>query len=280
MSVNIIAVDDEKLARGALIMALEQVFPEDNIFPFGKASEAIDKVNELKNEGVEYAFLDIRLRGSTGIDLAKNIKDVSPKTKVIFVTAYNDFASEAFSVQASGYLLKPVSPEAIKETIEQFDENGNLPITNSEEKKDDKKLKVTTFGKFHPTLNGKELNFERSKSRELLALLVDQKGVGIANAEIEAYLWEDSIGDKRKSGYVQKVIVSLMKTLRQAGIEDIVEKRYNYIAINPDMIDCDLYKFLDGDAAVINSYYGVYMEEYSWAEMTTGMLSSKAGLYD
>ena len=45
-------------------------------------------------------------------------------------------------------------------------------------------------------------------------------------------------------------------------------------------MDCDLYKLLAGDAVAINSYYGVYMEEYSWAEMTTGMLSSKAGLYD
>ena len=71
-----------------------------------------------------------------------------------------------------------------------------------------------------------------------------------------------------------------MKTLRQAGLEDIVEKRYNYLAINPGKVDCDLYKFLAGDAVAINSYYGVYMEEYSWAEMTTGMLSSKAGLYD
>ena len=282
MGKNILAVDDEELARESLVSALKEVFAEDEIYAYGKASDAVEKTKELVASGkLDYAFLDIRLRGTTGIELAKNIKDLSPQTKIIFVTAYNDYASEAFAVSASGYLLKPVTADAVMHTVEKLEAviNGTHPVETASDA-GDKQLKVTTFGKFHPTINGREMVFERSKSRELLALLIDQKGVGIANAEIEAYLWEDAIGDKRKSGYVQKVIASLMKTLRQAGLEDIVEKRYNYLAINPSKVDCDLYKFLAGDAVAINSYYGVYMEEYSWAEMTTGMLSSKAGLYD
>lgn len=286
---NIVAVDDEKLALSALAMVLREVFEGADIYEYSRGADAVRMTAQLKEEGTppEYAFLDIRLRGSTGIELARQIKDISPETLVIFVTAYNDYASEAFSVNANGYLLKPVSAEAVRRAVERIDNeivkrNDMLPYRSAGKlgKPSEHRLNVVTFGKFYPTLDGRELAFERSKSRELLALLVDQRGVGLANAEIEAYLWEDSVGDKRKSGYVQKVILSLMKTLKKAGIDNIIEKRYNYIAIKPDMIDCDLYDFLAGDLGAINSYYGTYMEEYSWAEMTTGMLSSRAGLYD
>ncbi|MDD6194882.1 MAG: response regulator [Lachnospiraceae bacterium] len=275
---HIIAVDDEGLARQALTMALQQVFPEEEIHSFGKAKECMECVNKLMeiHEEPEYAFLDIQLRGYTGIELAKEIKDVSPGTTIIFVTAYNDYASEAFGVQASGYLLKPVDAEAIQKVVdtvtparEQVKVGWNPVGGNGT---DETCLSVVTFGKFAAFVNREELKFERSKSKELLALLVDKRGAGLSNSEIEMYLWEDTLGDKRKNSYVQKVIGSMMKTLREAGVDDIIEKRYNYLALRPEKIRCDLYAFLQGDTAAVNSYYGIYMEDYSWGEPTIGLL--------
>ncbi len=273
---HIIAVDDEALARKALEFALGEVFAEDEIHSFSKARDCIAWLKEfiVDHEVPAYAFLDIQLRGYTGIQLAREIKEISPDITVIFVTAYNDYASEAFAVHASGYLLKPVDEESIRKAISNIvparvqTKTGWTPIATE----DEPKLCIRTFGKFTATVGKKELIFERSKSKELLALLVDKRGTGLTNGDIEAYLWEDSLGDKRKSGYVQKVISSLIKTLREAGVEDVIEKHYNYLALRTELIECDLYAFLQGDVSAVNSYYGVYMEEYSWGETTTGLL--------
>lgn len=277
---HIIAVDDETLARQALTMALQQVFVEDDIHSFGKAKECMDCVKDLveKKEPPEYAFLDIQLRGSTGIELAKEIRQLSLDTTVIFVTAYNDYASEAFSVQAKGYLLKPVDADSIQKVVEMVTpakeqmKSGWNPVKGAIDVGQENGLSVVTFGKFAAFVNRQELKFERSKSKELLALLIDKRGVGLTNSEIEMYLWEDTLGDKRKNSYVQKIIGSMMKTLREAGVEDVIDKRYNYIALRPEKVRCDLYAFLQGDVAAVNSYYGIYMEEYSWGEPTIGLL--------
>lgn len=280
---NIIAVDDEKLAREALVFSLQQVFEGENIHSFGKVGDCLACVEKLVDEkqAPEYAFLDIQLRGSTGIELARDIRSISPNTTVIFVTAYNDYASEAFAVQAKGYLLKPVDAEAIEKVVqmvrpaEEQVKTGWDPVAANGGEINDNMLYVTTFGKFSVHAGSQELAFERSKSKELLALLVDKRGAGLTNGDIEAYLWEDSLGDKRKNSYVQKVIASMMKTLRQAGFEDVIEKRYNYLAIHPEKVQCDLYAFLKGDISAINSYYGIYMEDYYWGESTIGLLEQR-----
>lgn len=276
---HVIAVDDEKLAREGLLLALEQVFPEDRIHGFGKVGECLECVQKLcdENEAPAYAFLDIQLRGSTGIELAKSIREISPDTTIIFVTAYNDYASEAFAVQAKGYLLKPVDADAIRNAIAAI-MPAKEQVKKGWEPQDQTKLCVTTFGKFCAYVDGKELVFERSKSKELFALLVDKRGAGLSNGDIEAYLWEDSLGDKRRTSYVQKVIGSMMKSLREMGAEDVVEKRYNHLAIHPEKIECDLYAFLLGDVTAINSYYGVYLEDYAWGETTIGLLEQRVNV--
>lgn len=278
-SMHIIAVDDEKLARNRLVLALRQVFAQDTIHSYGKVTECLQGMDALctQREKVAYAFLDIRLRGATGIELAKEIKEKSPDTAIIFVTAHNDYASEAFAVRASGYLLKPVDADAIRKAVEAIPpaveqrKTGWMPVP-ADDGEEKPRLCVSTFGKFSATVERRELKFERSKSKELLALLIDKRGAGLTNGDIEAYLWEDSLGEKRKNSYVQKVISALMKTLRQAGVEDVIDKHYNYIAIRPEKVQCDLFAFLQGDASAVNSYYGIYLEDYSWAESTIGLL--------
>ena len=68
-------------------------------------------------------------------------------------------------------------------------------------------------------------------------------------------------------------VIREMKKRRHLEIEDVIIKKWNYLAIDVSKIDCDYYKFLDGDAVAVNSYMGEYMANYSWAEMTTANLS-------
>ena len=109
---------------------------------------------------IAYAFLDIKLRGMSGIELAKDIRERSPETKVIFCTAYSDYAMEAFSVHAVGYLLKPVSEGDIRDVLRQLDQ-----ILTKPSKKAGVVVRVQTFGEFEVFVNNKPLVWERKKAR-------------------------------------------------------------------------------------------------------------------
>lgn len=78
-------------------------------------------------------------------------------------------------------------------------------------------------------------------------------------------LWEDEPYDVKLKNYYQVILMELRNTLKKAGIEDIIRRHRNFIAIDPNKIDCDYYRFIEGDAWAINTYRRDYMICYSWA---------------
>ncbi|WP_374586302.1 LytR/AlgR family response regulator transcription factor [Pseudoduganella sp.] len=110
-----IIADDERLMRDQLRMRLEQVWPELEILGEAKnGDEAIELVNELKPD---FTFLDIRMPGKTGMEAAAEIGN---KSNVVFVTAYDAYAVEAFERGAVDYVLKPPEPERLRITVERL----------------------------------------------------------------------------------------------------------------------------------------------------------------
>ena len=265
---NILALDDEELMLWALTDSLEKVFNENDIIKgFEESEDAIGFVKSLGNKPLDYAFIDIRLRGSNGIDVAKEIKKLKPKTKILFCTAYSDRAIDAFGVNAVGYLLKPITPEKIRNSLEQlslmFSNIGDIPT--------EKKVEIKTFGNFDVFVDKKPIHWKRLKAKELLALLVDKKGASVTNVEIAITLWEDD--NKVKS--VPTIISSLRHTLKDYGVEDILIRSRNHTAIDTTKVLCDVYEFYDGKATALNLYQGEYMANYSWAEFTNAYLQSQ-----
>lgn len=265
---NILALDDEELMLWALTDSLEKVFDKSDIIKgFEESEDAIGYVKSLGNKPLDYAFLDIRLRGGNGIDVAKEIKKLKPKTKILFCTAYSDRAIDAFGVNAVGYLLKPITPEKIRNSLEQlslmFSNVGDIPT--------EKKVEIKTFGNFDVFVDKKPIHWKRLKAKELLALLVDKKGTSVTNVEIAIALWEDD--NKVKS--VPTIISSLRHTLKDYGVEDILIRSRNHTAIDTTKVLCDVYEFYDGKATALNLYQGEYMANYSWAEFTNAYLQSQ-----
>jgi two-component system LytT family response regulator len=107
-----IIVDDERLARVNLRKLLE---PHPEIEIVGEASSCQNALDMINMFNPQLIFLDIQLSGETGFDLLEMIDN---SIKVIFVTAYDEFAIRAFEVNAIDYLLKPVNPERLKLAIE------------------------------------------------------------------------------------------------------------------------------------------------------------------
>ncbi|MBP6309844.1 MAG: response regulator transcription factor [Arenimonas sp.] len=111
-----VIAEDEQIFRDALVQLLTKQWPEIAIkaaCPDG--SEALEAIAEYQPD---LAFLDIRMPGVNGMDVAAACAELSPKTQVVFVTAYNQYAIDAFEKGAIDYLLKPIDPKRLANSIE------------------------------------------------------------------------------------------------------------------------------------------------------------------
>lgn len=260
---KILAVDDEKLALEMLENVIREVCPSDEIYTFRNPKELLAFA---KDNICDIAFLDIKMRGMTGIELSKKLKDLMPNINIIFVTGYDDYTRDAMQLHASGYIYKPVTAEKIKYELNDL----RYPVKHQN---DDALLRVNCFGNFDVfTMDGNLSQFSRSKSKELFAYLVSINGASCTIKEIYSVLFEDIPYDKKKKMYLQKIISSLMSNLREVNAEKVIVKSYNSMAVNTKLIDCDYYNFLNYDVDAINNYHGKFMNQYSWAEFMIGYL--------
>ncbi len=124
-----IVVDDERLARKELILMLNEF---SNIEISGEASDISTAQKLLTEIKPDLVFLDIQMPGESGFDL---INSIPANTKVIFVTAFDEYAIRAFDVSALDYLLKPVNPKRLKETIEKIGQVNSSVLTLGELRK-------------------------------------------------------------------------------------------------------------------------------------------------
>ena len=113
-SPNVILVDDMKLILVDGLPVLEEVMPNANVIGFLGAKEAIEYA---KNNRVSLAFLDIELRNASGIDLCRDLLAINPRTNVVYLTAYSDYSLDAWSTGASGFMLKPLTTEGVREQL-------------------------------------------------------------------------------------------------------------------------------------------------------------------
>lgn len=125
---HIILLDDTKISLSGGLAVLEKVLPNATIIGFTHPSEAIEYA---KAHQVALAFLDIELGKTSGLDICHTLLDINPLTNVIFVTAYSNYSLDAWSTGASGFLLKPLTPENIQEQLKNlrhpFSIGGVLP---------------------------------------------------------------------------------------------------------------------------------------------------------
>lgn len=255
---KIICVDDEQLVLGLTISLCRELEQITEVKGFTKAGDAL---SYLKEHTADIALLDINMPDMDGITLAAKIKERRPDTAILFLTGYAQYAVDAFRLHASGYLLKPVNKERLVEEVE-------YALSYRRQQKPSVHIAVQTFGEFDIWVDGALVTFQRSRAKELLAYLVDRQGSSITRTNAFAVLWEDALYDRPMQKQLDVVVRSLRATLKEYGIDEIFEMQSGAMRICPEKLDCDLYRFLDGDIDAVNAYRGEYMTSYSWASLT------------
>lgn len=261
---KILITDDERIMREELKDALDRVSPGNSIDFAGSYDEATQKI---RTDRYDVAFCDIQMPGQNGLALAQTLKRLSPTTNIIMVTAYAEYALDAFRLFASGYLLKPVKDRELEAALN----NLRNPVPQPE-----KQLTARCFGTFEIFYEGKPLVFQRQRSKELLAYLICLRGSSASRENICDALFEEAGTMESRAQTFKSIVHSLRKTLEKYGFDDLLIHSRNRYSIEPGLLQCDYFDYVTGKHAVppATDYQGEFMTQFSWAERFVYMLET------
>lgn len=114
---NIILVDDSRVILTEGLSVLEEVMPNAMVTGFIWPQEAIDYA---KTNRVALAILDIELGSASGLDLCRTLLEINPRTNIVFLTAYADYSLDAWSTEACGFMLKPLTADSIRKQLKKL----------------------------------------------------------------------------------------------------------------------------------------------------------------
>ena len=116
-SPNVIMVEDNEVILSHGLTVLGEVMPNAAITGFIKRSEAVEFA---KANRVALAVLDIELGTASGLELCQTLLEINPCTNVVFLTAYADYALDAWKTEAIGFMLKPMTPDGVKDQLKKI----------------------------------------------------------------------------------------------------------------------------------------------------------------
>lgn len=256
---HIIYVDDEKPALDNFKFTTMN-FPEIsilNLFQDGEQALAFSK-----DKRIDAAFLDMEMPGIHGLELARKLKKQNSNIRIIFVTAYAQYALDAWSVDAVGYLLKPYTAQDIHKELAKCTYH---PLPSHQ-------VVIQTIPSLSVTVNGVPLHISHAKAREMFALLVDYGNRGFTTEEGISCLWPERSNDAGTQSLFRMTYKRLIDTLEKAGASHIVSSQGKRRFLKVDEVECDLYRILSGDREAARNYHGLYLQEYSWAEERNSQL--------
>lgn len=274
---NAIIIDNERPAIDILKYLLEKTKQVNVVGCFMNAADAFSNFHSLKPD---VAFIDIELPEITGLQLAENFKSAARDMEIIFVTAYSQYALQAFRVNALDYLLKPLSYEDIEQAVIRLSERKRMLSASIPQLADCSRIfcfgRLTTYGKS----SEKPVKWRTSKAEELFAFMVQNLNKEVSKWKICEALWPEC-DLKKVDMYLHTTIYKMKRVLQSANIDfgfSFNNGRYRLflpeIFIDTAEFDSAVADF--GDAIAVDAihryekafllYKGDYLEEngYIW----------------
>lgn len=278
-----ILVDDEISAIELLEKMLKEI---GGIIVVGKFSNPIEVLESVSEFQPDILFLDIVMKEMNGIKLAEKIETLPFQTEIVFVTADDKYALEAFNVQAVDYILKPIEQKRLEKTVQRIQKRRMQFELSYHEKPS---LKANFLGGFRLHDQQQEpIKWRTKKVKEFCAYLIHQNK-SVHREKIMEDLWPDRPLDKA-SVALHTSAYHLRKVLKNHGYQDsikYIDERYSLsIELNSDVQDIkkitNKTKIKVEDAKqLINLYKNHYLAEeyYEWAIEERGVLQKKVLQY-
>lgn len=207
-----VIVDDEPLAINLLKLLLDNTGKIQCVGAYCRPKEAIEQIRLLTPDAV---FLDVEMPGINGLELAGDILDRSADIDIVFVTAYRDYAVEAFELNAVDYLLKPALQENVDRAVSRL---LTLRRQRGPASPQAARARIIGFGQFEVrTAGGQTLKWRTSKAEELFAYLLYHRGTLVRKGQIIDTLWPEC-EPKNADTNLHTSVYNLKKTLKESGI--------------------------------------------------------------
>ncbi len=255
MILRAILVDNDVVATELFEKIVEENGKLELVKTFSDNKEVM---NYLDKHIVDVSILDVGNPEINGLELAKNIKEKYPDMVFIIEVSSEEYTTDVFKLKAAGYISKPYNVVDVEYAIEMADMMVSR-LRNDQ-------VYARTFGHFDLFVGGKPVEFKSAKAKELLALLVDRQGGIVTSDQLISILWGDRPNDGATQSLASKISKTLKKELDRYGVADIVNVGRGVRSLNIDMIECDLYDYLNGVPTANRQYFGEYMSDYFWGE--------------
>ena len=177
-------------------------------------SNPLHAIQLCRNNSFQAAFLDIQMPEMTGLELAEHLSSLSPEISFVFVSAYNNFATEAFEVNAIDYILKPVRQERLNKALDKIrKEHARKEARN---KAKSSHVTIQAFGKMVVSCGDMILKWKRRKSSEIFAYLLHQQGIPVHKEKLCEMMWPD-FNPQKSLTYLQTIMYQLRKNISEIG---------------------------------------------------------------
>lgn len=231
---RVAAIDDEMHVLERFERMVSNI-PEFKLCGLFESAEQL--LNYLRNNPVDAVFLDIEMPGINGLQLSEQIQNINENIEIIFVTAFNQYAVEAFELQAMDYIMKPLTEERLSKTVRRLLKNNKAAAPHG-------KPFIQCLGEFEVFLDGEAMTWKNSKAKEVLAFLVYKNGVPVSWEKIAAAVWPDYNAEKAQTNFHATTYL-LRKRLSEAGISHILESARGNYRILTEKFDCDAYQLAE-----------------------------------
>ncbi|CAB1240689.1 MAG: response regulator [Oscillospiraceae bacterium] len=210
-----ILVDDERPALDVLSLLLEKSSQICVVGSFTRASDALSEIQTLKPD---VAFLDIEMPEISGLELAGKIIEAEDDMEIVFVTAYDKYALEAFRVNAIDYILKPFSSDDIAKVITRLGRIKPLPNAC---RMPAAQVRICCFGRLSVCHDGcaEALKWRTAKAEELFAFMLQNLNSDVPKWKITQALWPEYEGEKQLNVNLYTTIYKVKKKLLEENIK-------------------------------------------------------------
>lgn len=225
-----ICIDDEPILLDWLAKSVNASPDITNTINFTDETEALDYASE---NDFDIAFVDVELHMMDGITVAERLRAIRPDCGIIFCTGHASYAVEAIKrVEVNGYLIKPIDRDEVQREIDRYKNKRSFI---------EKLVTVDMTHGFNVfDKNGDPIRFTRTKTVELLALLIENKGASLSADAICRALWNDSSSSyyllKKNKNYLTQLFTDLRRSLESCGAINIITRTDEGYAIRMPLI--------------------------------------------
>ncbi|MFB9276036.1 response regulator [Cohnella cellulosilytica] len=284
--IRALLIDDEEIALDVLEILLREIGDVEVVGKYSKVSLAVEEAAKLRPDLI---FLDIEMPGTSGLVAGELLSARCPEAEIVFVTAYHQYALEAFEKNAIGYLLKPVAKDRLRKALGRYEAlrtraarradsaaEGGAGPGESAPAAARQELSLRVMGSLE--LYGGEgrlVTWRTRKTKELFAYLWSHGGKPVYRYHILDHLWPDVDSERAKSLF-HTTLYNVRNLLRTEGFPDMVafgDERYwmnaDHVTSDAERLNAVMRGGDGGDAnELLELYRGDFLEteHYDWAE--------------